>query len=104
MTITIKKNDTKLLFRQRPTIDGESMSLADLAGCTVSFLMKGSGIAIKAAATISGTGYFEYQPIASDVAKAGTFRQEWELTFPSTKILTFPNGDYNTVNILADLG
>ncbi len=104
MTITIKKNDTKMRFSQRPTIDGVAIPIDDLANCTVKFLMRGAGIAIAADADISGTGYFEYDPEPSDVEKAGTFQQEWELTYPSLKILTFPNGGYNTVIILQDLG
>jgi hypothetical protein len=34
----------------------------------------------------------------------GKFQQEWEVVYPTGKILTFPNDGYNIVKIIADLG
>lgn len=108
-TIDIKQHDTKIIFTDTPTIDGAPMTSGDLSGCTVSFLLKGrakdgSNVAIKSAATITGDAKFNYAPADSDVAKAGRFHQEWELVFPSGKILTFPNDIANVVNVIEDLG
>ena len=50
-------------------------------------------------------GTFSYNPVASDVASvAGDYQQEWEVLFPGNKPLTFPNGTYNVVKILPDMG
>jgi hypothetical protein len=57
-------------------------------------------IALKKPAVINLDGTFSYQPVATDVAATGKFQQEWEVVYPDTKILTFPNGGYNIVKIL----
>lgn len=103
-TIVTKQHDTKITFKDTPTIDGIPMLPADMVGCTVSFLLKSTDLAIKQAAIINGDGTFSYEPVPTDVATVGKFQQEWELLFPSGKILTFPNNGYNVVKILADLG
>jgi hypothetical protein len=109
-TIFTKQHDTKITFRDVPTIDGVAIPPANLVGCSLSFLLKSDGatpVAIKQAAIILGDGTFSYDPVPADVATAGDFLQEWELVYPGTppqKILTFPNGSYNTVKILPDLG
>jgi|SRR6266545_7448054 len=107
--ITIKQHDTKITFTDTPTIDGVPMTSGDLTGCTLSWILKGTAddgtaVAIKQAAVITGAAKFSYDPVAGDVALTGKFKQEWELVFPSGKILTFPNNGYNAVKILADLG
>lgn len=104
MTITIKQHDTKLKFTDTPTIDDVAVLAADLADCDLSFILKNSELSIKQDATITVEGTFEYEPEASDVETVGKFKQEWEVVYPSGKILTFPNGGYNTVKIIADLG
>ncbi len=107
-TITTKQHDTKITFHDTPTIDGVAIPPANLAGCTVSFLLKDATqtppIAIKHAAVINGDGTFSYDPLPADVAAVGKFQQEWELVYATGKILTFPNDGYNTVKIIADLG
>ena len=106
-TIITKQHDTKITFRDTPTIDGVPMLPADLVGCTLSFLLKDTAgliTAIKQTAVINGDGTFSYDPVAGDVDEVGKFQQEWELVFPSGKILTFPNDGYNIVKIIADLG
>jgi hypothetical protein len=113
-TIITKQHDTKITFADKPTIDGVQMTLASLSGCTLSFLLKSTDSPptkqIKQTASIGADpsaptlGYFTYNPIASDVDTAMKYQQEWELVFPTGKILTFPNNGYNVVKILADLG
>src|SRR5262252_56196 len=100
-TSTIKRHDTKLVFTDVPTIDGVPLVAGDLVGCTVSFLLKDTaGVIppIKQTATITGAT-FSYSPVPSDVANSGKFEQEWEVVYPSAKILTFPNDKYNIVKI-----
>jgi hypothetical protein len=103
-TIITKQHDTKITFKDTPTIDDVPIPPGDLAGCTVSFLLKSDTLSLKKAAVINGDGTFSYDPVAGDVAAVGKFQQEWELVYPTGKILTFPNNGYNIVKIIADLG
>jgi hypothetical protein len=103
-TVTIKQGDTKLAFKDTPKIDGVTMLPSDLVGCTLKFILKSATVLIKATGVINPDGTFEYDPVSADVAAVGNYQQEWELTFPSGKELTFPNTDYNAVNIIAELG
>jgi hypothetical protein len=105
-TIIVKQHDTKITFTDTPTIDNVPVLPADLSGCTVSFLLKDSTIpkAIKQLAVINVDGTFSYDPVPADVADIGKFSQEWEVLYPTGKILTFPNNGYNIVKIIADLG
>ena len=111
-TIVTKQHDTKITFTDTPTIDDVPILLADIATCTVSFLLrvKDAPTGIKQAAviqanpTIPTQAQFKYDPVPTDVATIGKFRQEWELVYPSGKSLTFPNNGYNIVKILEDLG
>jgi hypothetical protein len=107
VTIITKQHDTKITFKDTPTIDGVVVPPANLAGCSLRFLMKtqdGSAPPVAQTATINVDGTFSYDPVAADVANIGKFQQEWELTYPTGKILTFPNNGYNIVKIIADLG
>jgi len=105
-TIITKQHDTRITFKDTPTIDGTPMLPADLVGCTLSFLLKTMDgvVAIKKAATINPDATFSYDPVPADVATIGKYQQEWEVVFPNTKILSFPNFEYNIVKIIADLG
>lgn len=103
-TIVTKQHDTKITFRDTPTIDDVPIPPGDLAGCSVSFLLKSDTFSIKKAAVINVDGTFSYDPVPVDVANIGKYQQEWELVYPTSKILTFPNNGYNIVKIIADLG
>jgi hypothetical protein len=106
-TIITKLHDTKITFKDIPTINDIPLLPADLVGCTLSFLLKDPSNpagAIKKPAVINPDASFSYDPVAADVAIIGKFQQEWEVVYPTAKILTFPNGTYNIVKIIADLG
>jgi len=103
-TIITKQHDTQITFRDTPTIDGVAVPPTQFAGCTLSFLLKGAIKVIKQTATINADGTFQYSPVAGDVDTIDKCQQEWEVVYPSGKILTFPNYGYNIVKIIADLG
>lgn len=105
--ITIKQHDTKIRFIYTPKIDKQRIPPADVAGASLSFMLRNSSVALKRVAVILDQGEyvdFIYDPISDDVAKSGLFRQEWELLTIDGKPLTFPNNGYNIVEILPDLG
>lgn len=110
-TVRIKRGDTKGLFVDTLKVNGVPV---DITGCTVRFIMRRVGKPTKlvnqlASITSPTTGDVQYQPVGSDVDTEGKYEQEWEVTFPSTRKLTFPNSDpaadapYNTVLIARDL-
>jgi hypothetical protein len=106
-TIITKAGDTKIIFKDIPTINDVPLLPADVIGCTVYFLLKDPSNpagAIRKLAVINPDATFSYQPLPSDVALVGKYQQEWELDYGDGKILTFPNGTYNIVKIIADLG
>jgi hypothetical protein len=113
--VLIKRGDTKGKFIDLLKLDGVTVNLT---GCTGKFLMRRRG-RDKANQTITQTATLfeppvanpdaslrnaEYQPILADVDTEGEYDQEWQITFPSGQILTFPNNRFNTVQILRDLG
>jgi hypothetical protein len=109
-SIKIKRNDTKGKFIDTLTLDGVPVNLT---GSTIKFLMRrrgrspGSDLTLIRVGAIAGDptlGNVEYQPTADDVQQEGIYDHEWQVTFPDGKILTVPNFDFNTVEILRDLG
>lgn len=104
MTILTKQHDTKITFIDTPTIDGVPVPPSNMLGATLKFLMKGDVKVVTQPATIMPDGTFSYAPVAADVDTPGDYIQEWEVNFPGNKPLTFPNGSYNIVKILPDLG
>ena len=65
VTIVSKQHDTKITFKDTPTINGVVVPPADLAGCTLRFLMKtqdGSAPAVAQPATINVDGTFSTSP------------------------------------------
>jgi hypothetical protein len=107
-TVNIKRGDTKGIFVDTLKLDGVPI---DLTGSSLKFLMRRQEKPYKHVTQVAEIvapilGDVQYQPVLDDVDTAGVFQQEWEVTFPSGKILTFPNanGAYNTVNITLDLG
>jgi hypothetical protein len=111
-TMITKQHDTKIVFTDTPKIDDVPLLLSELADCTVSFILrvKDAPTGIKQTAVIQADpliptqAQFKYEPVAGDVDEIGKYRQEWEVVFPSLKILTFPNNSYNIVKIIEDCG
>jgi BppU N-terminal domain len=102
-TVNIKQHDTKGIFLDTLIVDGVPV---DLSGSTIFFLMRKASVFVRQTAEVFGSavnGTVQYQPVDADVAVAGKFEQEWEVLFGDGRTLTFPNGDYNIVNILGDL-
>lgn len=104
---TTKKGDTSNSLRcVLRDVNGVAVNLT---GATVKFSMQSwpaaNLIINKVAATVVNplTGDVRYDWAALDVSTPGLYRSEIEVTYPTGKIETFPNNDYITVNILADL-
>ena len=107
VTIEIKRGDTSAKFQDNLTINGVPVNLG--GGCIARFILRRHGKPQKVVSALAiiidpNAGGVEYQPVVDDIDEEGVYDMEWEITFPSGQILTFPNNDFNTIEILRDLG
>jgi len=106
-TCNIKQHDTKGKFIDTLTLNGAPVPLSGVTEAR--FFMRRRTKPYKHVNALGNitdapNGKVEYQPLAADVEQAGVFEQEWQITFASGLLLTFPNNGYNIVNILRDIG
>lgn len=107
--VELKQYDTA-----RPLVDTLMLGglPIDLTGSTIVFVMRPktpennapatryTGVAIVGPAI---NGQVSLAPTAPLVAIPGVFESEWEITFPTTKILTVPTHGYNLLKINPEL-
>ena len=100
----IKAYDTAITFTDTLTVNGVASDLTDAA---VLFILKASdGTVFSDAASLASdptTGGVSYQPGTGFPTAAGSYKQEWEVTYLDTTKLTFPSDGYNKVTIIEDL-
>lgn len=104
MTITLKRNDTKVNLKA--TLSNESGPV-DLTDCQVRFVMSTRKVikVDKQALIQDGANGLVWVVFESeDTNEAGTFQAEFEVTFPDERKETFPNAGYILINIQSDLG
>jgi hypothetical protein len=109
-TYTVKRGDTAPVVTD--TLEDAAFAPVNLTGASVKFHMTTwdrSTVVVNASATgpnggaLDSTGQVQYAWASGDVAAAGVYKAEWEVTFAGGKIETWPNEGYATVNIPADL-
>jgi hypothetical protein len=102
MTLRIKRNDTAVTLTDALTVGG---SPQNLTGAAVSFHMVSDTTTVTGAASIvsAAAGTVSYTVSATDLAVAGTYQQEWQVTFGDSTVLTFPSNGYNRIVVLPDL-
>jgi hypothetical protein len=100
MAIQLKRNDTKDTISYTMTYaDGTPVNLT---GATVRFVMgKGKTLIANSAATIisASAGKVEYTLKESDTLVAGNYNAEFEVTFSTGKVKTFPSDGYISIKI-----
>ncbi len=109
-TYTVKKRDTAPVVTD--TLEDEDGVAVNLTGASVVFHMTDwsrSTVVINGAATganggaLGSSGVVEYAWQSADVATAGLYRAEWQVTFGNGKVETWPNDRDAVVNIPEDL-
>lgn len=110
-TYTIKRRDTAPII-QDILLDSTGTAV-NLTSATVKFHMTSwDGVTVVVAAgsvtgwnggALGNNGQVEYAPASGDVANAGVFKAEWEVTFAGGKIETWPNDGWAVVDITGDL-
>lgn len=104
-----KVGDTKPIRHVLERNTSGTWAAVDLTGASVRFLLATSGGTRLAAgaATIVGAatgGTVEYGWAAGGNTLAGSFQGEWEVTFPSGVIESFPAEGYVPVEFVEQLG
>lgn len=103
----LKTHDTgKPIVATLTNSDGTPINLA---GCTVKVIISaniGATAIVNRAVTVtdSAGGIVTYTPLTADVATAGTYMAEWEVTTGSGGVFTVPDPGYDTIQIDQDLG
>jgi predicted dehydrogenase len=104
-TFYIKRNDTAPAFRA--TLQDADAASVDVTGATVRFHMRNeAGVAVVDAAAViitAASGIVEYRWAAADTATSGVYKAEFEVTYSTGYIETFPNSGYHKVKIIDDI-
>ena len=111
MAFTIKQGDTLPEINATLTTgpSSGSQSAVDLTNASdVILVIKPTtgGSATRLTGEVDGTptdGNVKYEWQAGDTDTAGNYNAEWEITFSSGDIQTFPNDSYFSIIIAADL-
>jgi hypothetical protein len=107
----IKRNDTSSYIQS--TLENSGGTAVSITGASILWKMcpiggggtlsiVGSGTIDQSSAT-TNVGQVHYSWPAASVATAGLYAGEWEVTFSSGSIQTFPNGDPILVAVNKDL-
>ena len=109
-TYTLKRGDTAPVIQD--TLLDANGNAVNLTGSTIRFHMANwerttvivNGVVTGwGGAALGSSGQVEYAPMSADVATAGVFKAEWEVTFSGGKIETWPDEGHAVVNIEVDL-
>ena len=75
---------------------------------SITFLMVGQGTdeTVTGEATVveADTGQVSYEWAAGDTDVVDLYRAEWRVDWGGNRIQTFPNEDYKSIRVVADLG
>jgi hypothetical protein len=102
--LVIKRGDTRPAFQGR-CLDG--VTPVDLSGATARLLRRLGAVALPALALtipVGTDGLVKRDWVAGDLADAGVWQAEVEVTWPSGGVQTFPADGYVTIHVVADLG
>lgn len=72
----------------------------------VKFIAKGVSVTVTGTCSIidATNGVIQYQWAAGDTGTPDDYEVEFEVTWPSAKVQTFPNDSYKSLTVMADLG
>ena len=105
----IKRNDHKRVLYDTLSVGDDAV---DLTGATVQFLLKtvpgtnSRNVSHAIAATLvdADAGEVSVELLATHTEVAGKYYFEWEVTFASGAVTTFPSSSYGKLTITEDLG
>jgi len=106
MAFYVKQNDTSPFMLA--TLKDANEVAVDLTGASVRFHMRAVGasqvtVDADAVVTDAEAGIVKYEWDAADTDTVGSYQAEFEVTFVSGDIETFPNNGYIRVEIIDDI-
>lgn len=109
-SIQFKRGDTAAVIRATLYSDDASTTPLDLTGASVKFIMAliaaepGTPVVNGACTIIDAVnGRVGYDWMSTDVAVAGVYMAEFQVTYSDGKIQTFPRVEYLAITITEDL-
>jgi len=106
--LRVKQGDVGYPVRSQLISDG---AVVDLTGATARFIMRATKTSAAAKvdqpATIVGDpaqGNIQYEMTAGDLDTPGNYLVEWEVTFATGEVATWPSGGYLPLTVVAELG
>ena len=105
-TVKMKANDTGQIFNGTLTIEGSAVNLSGASVLMLLKLVESPYTAYSLSATVVSAAGGTVRCLASVSGfptVAGTYKQEWEVTFSDTTKLSFPSNGYNFIQMLDDL-
>lgn len=105
-TLTLKRGDTAPRFRARVLDDATPVSL--ITAASAKLLMKGNGLSLALPVTIEdqtgNDGWVHRNWAPTDLAVAGVYKGELEVTWNDGTVQTFPADGGFTILVTQDLG
>lgn len=103
---TIKQNDQGGVIRSTLADENGVVNLGTATQVLLRMTQRVSGTTktLTAAVADAAGGIVSYTWQASDLAEAGTYDAEFEVTFAGGKIDTFPSMEYNEIEVTPELG
>ena len=106
--LNLLSDNVELRQQFAATLKDENGQIVDVTGASVEFHMaklNSSSVITGASATVTNesAGTVEYAWSASDTDSIGTFRVEFEVTFPTGLVETYPNSEYISIQITDDI-
>lgn len=103
----IKQDDQ--LPELQATLKDSTNAVVNLSGCSVRFIMRDKSTGetkVDAPATVvnAAGGVVKYSWAVGDTDIPSTYKAEFEVQFPDTRLGTFPNSSYMQVKVTPDLG
>jgi hypothetical protein len=106
MMLTVKQGDRPLIESQ---LVNENSSPTNLTGATVRIKAvntETNAVEVDDVATVAvpaTSGVVRYQTLVGQFDEVGLYRMEWEATFPTGPILTFPSEEFDYVKVTPGL-
>lgn len=106
-TIILKRGDLEPAPRATlRNADNSPINLTGASAVTSVIRPTAGGTAVRRACNVidAANGVVSFVWQTADTATAGSFSQEWEITWPSARPQTVPNTLYNLIVVEQDLG
>lgn len=106
MMLTIKQGDRPLIESLLSNLDGNVVNLTSATVRLKAVNVDTEVTEIDVAASVMSpatSGIVRYQSQVGEFDEVGLYKMEWEVTFPSGPVLTYPSEDFDYVKVTPGL-